>query len=92
LVTARARVVGGGAPAKSTPSYLSGLLIGAEVATTPRLLGVADDEPVALLGDAVLCGFYARALERRGLACETFDGEAAALAGLFALSRMGAEA
>src|SRR5438477_4894503 len=33
LFTARARVVGGDAPASSTPSYLSGLLIGAEVAS-----------------------------------------------------------
>lgn len=89
LFTARARVVGGGAPAQSTPSYLSGLLIGAEVAAGAALLGVADDTPVALLGDAGLCGFYRRALERRGTACETFDGEAAALAGLFALHRMG---
>jgi 2-dehydro-3-deoxygalactonokinase len=92
LFTARARVVGGGKPAESTPSYLSGLLIGADVAATPRLLGLKGDEPVALLGDAALCGFYQRALDRRGTPCETFDGEAAALAGLFALSRMGADA
>lgn len=89
LFTARARVVGGKAPAESTPSYLSGLLIGAEVAAVPRLLGVGADEPVALLGDAALCGFYRRALERRRGAVETFDGEAAALAGLFALSGLG---
>ena len=89
LFTARARVVGGGKPAESTPSYLSGLLIGAEVAATPRLLGLSGDEPVALLGDAALCGRYRRALERRGTPCETFDGEAAARAGLFALYQLG---
>jgi 2-dehydro-3-deoxygalactonokinase len=82
-------VVGGGQPATSTPSYLSGLLIGADVAATPPLLGLSGEEPVALLGDAALCGFYARALERRGVACEVFDGEAAALAGLFALYQLG---
>lgn len=92
LFTARARVVGGDKPAQSTPSYLSGLLIGAEVAATPRLLGVAGGEPVALLGDAALCGFYKRALDRLGVANQIFDGEAAALAGLFALNRMGADA
>jgi 2-dehydro-3-deoxygalactonokinase len=92
LFTARARVVGGGKPADSTPSYLSGLLVGADVAATPRLLGLVGDEPVALLGDATLCGLYKRALDRRGAPCETFDGEAAALAGLFALSRIGADA
>ena len=92
LFTARARVVGGREPAESTPSYLSGLLIGADAAATPRLLGVSGDEPVALLGDAALCELYRRALDRRGVACETFDGPAAARAGLFALSRMGAHA
>jgi 2-dehydro-3-deoxygalactonokinase len=89
LFTARARVVGGDAPEKTTPSYLSGLLIGAEVAATPKLLGVRGGEPVALLGDAALCAHYRRALERRGVATEFFDGEDAALAGLFGLSRMG---
>jgi 2-dehydro-3-deoxygalactonokinase len=91
LFTARARVVGGAEPAESTPSYLSGLLIGAEVAATPSLLGVEAGEPVALLGDAALCGFYRRALERRGVRAEVFDGEAAAIAGLYALYQAGAE-
>jgi 2-dehydro-3-deoxygalactonokinase len=90
LFTARARVVGGGKPVESTPSYLSGLLIGAEAASAPQLLGVAPDTPVAVLGDAALCGLYRRALEHRGVRCEIFDGEAAAVAGLFALHRKGA--
>lgn len=90
LFTARSRVVGGGRPAAETPSYLSGLLVGADVAATPRLLGLTGDEPVALLGDAALCGLYARALKARGAPTETFDGEEAALAGLLALYRMGA--
>jgi 2-dehydro-3-deoxygalactonokinase len=87
VFTARARVVGGDAPAASTASYLSGLLIGAEVASLPQLLGQAD-APVALLGDATLCELYQRALDRRGLATQTYDGEAAAVAGLFALHQM----
>lgn len=91
LFTARARVVGGGAPAESTPSYLSGLLIGAEAAAAPGLLGLGPDEPVALLGDAALCRWYARALSKRGVRHEIFDGEAAAVAGLFALYRLGLE-
>ncbi|HEY8570977.1 2-dehydro-3-deoxygalactonokinase [Phenylobacterium sp.] len=89
LFTARARVVGGGAPAESTPSYLSGLLIGSEVAAVPKLLGLSGEEPVDLLGDERLCRLYARALDRRGVAHETFDGEQAAIAGLFALYGMG---
>jgi 2-dehydro-3-deoxygalactonokinase len=84
LFTARGRVVGGKAPAGSTPSYLSGLLIGAEVASVPRLLG-EPPKHVALLGDAALCDRYRRALVRAGVEVEVFDGEAAAVAGLFAL-------
>jgi 2-dehydro-3-deoxygalactonokinase len=84
LFTARARVVGGQAKAESTPSYLSGLLIGAEVASVPRLLGETP-QSVALLGDAMLCDRYRRALEGIGVGVEAFDGEAAAVAGLFAL-------
>jgi 2-dehydro-3-deoxygalactonokinase len=86
LFTARARVVGGEAPAASTPSYLSGLLIGAEVAAVPQQLG-ARPEHVILLGDAGLCARYRAALGRSGIETETFDGEAAAVAGLFALGR-----
>lgn len=84
LFTARARVVGGQAQAQSTPSYLSGLLIGAEVASVPQLLGAAPGH-VTLLGDAALCARYGRALVRAGSEVEVFDGEAAAIAGLFAL-------
>lgn len=89
LFTARARVVGRDKPVQSTPSYLSGLLIGAETASVPQLLGVAPDAPVAVLGDAALCGLYRRALEHRGVRCEVFDGEPAAVAGLLALHRKG---
>lgn len=90
LFTARARVAGMGKDPASTPSYLSGLLIGAEVASVPRLLGLADHAPIALLGDAGLCSLYSRALAARGVEHQIFDGEAAAIAGLFALYRMGA--
>jgi 2-dehydro-3-deoxygalactonokinase len=89
LFSARARVVGKGKPAESTAAYLSGLLIGAEAASLPRLSGVTPQTPVAILGDAALCSLYSRALSARGLACETFDGGAAAVAGLFALYRKG---
>jgi len=89
LFTARARVVGGDARSESTPSYLSGLLIGAEAASVPALLGMAAHR-VVLLGDAVLCGLYRQALERLGVTTEIFDGEAAAVAGLFVLYELGA--
>ena len=88
LFTARGRVAGGNAAPDETPSYLSGLLIGAEVASLSALLG-AGGEPIVLLGDATLCSHYRTALDHRGLASETFDGEGAAIAGLLALYRMG---
>jgi 2-dehydro-3-deoxygalactonokinase len=84
LFSTRARVVGGGAPASSAASYLSGLLIGAEVAALPGLLGEAST-PVSLVGAGALCGLYGRALTRLGIDYNSFDGEAAALAGLYAL-------
>jgi 2-dehydro-3-deoxygalactonokinase len=92
LFTARSRIAGQGKPAESTPAYLSGLLIGAEVAGTPRLLGVEAGAPVVVLGDSKLCGLYSQALAARGHPCETFDGEPAAVAGLHALYRMAAAA
>jgi 2-dehydro-3-deoxygalactonokinase len=89
LFTARARVVGRGRPAESTAAYVSGLLIGAEVASVPGLLGLDAQTPIALLGDAALCARYREALLARGAHCQTYDGEAAAVAGLFALYRKG---
>lgn len=88
LFTARSRVVGQGAPAESTPAYLSGLLIGAEAASLPQLLDLPNDAPVALLGDPKLTRWYARALGARGCRVTEHDGEAAAVAGLFALAQL----
>lgn len=85
LFTARSRVVAGGEPVGSTPSYLSGLLIGAEAAALPQQLGVERGCPLVLLGDAALCRWYAHALAALGYATSTHDGEAAALAALTTL-------
>jgi 2-dehydro-3-deoxygalactonokinase len=85
LFSARSRVVGGDADAASTPSYHSGLLIGAEVAAVPARLG-AEPSNVVLIGDAGLCARYRRALFRFGVESAIFDGESAAIAGLWALS------
>lgn len=88
LYTARSRVAGRGADQESTADYLSGLLIGAEVAATPGLLGLAD-APVQLVGDAGLCERYERAMRRRGLEVARHEGEPAVRAGLLALAKMG---
>ena len=87
LFGARARVVGAGKPAQTTPSYLSGLLIGAEAAAAPGLLGVSEAEDVALVGDPALCRRYQRLLQNRGHKVQAWDGAEAARAGLLALYR-----
>jgi 2-dehydro-3-deoxygalactonokinase len=84
LFTTRARRVGGDMKPEAARSYLSGLLIGAEVAATPALLDAAG-EPVDLIGDQRLCRLYRRALEARGARVADHDGDDAALAGLTAL-------
>jgi 2-dehydro-3-deoxygalactonokinase len=92
LFTARARVVGGGdlRPA-GVRSFLSGLLIGSEVASTPALLEAGEPtSPIALVGDASLCAAYATAMAHFGLSAQIFDGEAAVLAGLKDIIRKGA--
>jgi 2-dehydro-3-deoxygalactonokinase len=85
LFSARSRVVGGGglAPA-DVRAYLSGLLIGADVASSPRLLG-SEPAAVSLVGDGRLCRAYQRALALRGVSAPIHDGEAAVLDGLRAL-------
>jgi 2-dehydro-3-deoxygalactonokinase len=88
MFTARARVVGGDLPAASAESYLSGLLIGAEVAATPALLGAGPGARVEVIGDPALCRLYCKALERKEYSTTTTDGDAAVIAGLTALFRM----
>jgi 2-dehydro-3-deoxygalactonokinase len=85
LFTARSRVVGGQMAAERVKSYLSGLLIGAEVASLPAMAGAAPGEAVDLIGDPALCGRYRRALAARGVAVAVHDGDAAAISGLKAL-------
>ena len=87
LFSARARVVADGAPAASTSEYLSGLLIGAEVASAPQMLGAALTGPVQLIGDIGLCRWYEKALAARGAAANLCDGDMATLAGLRALQQ-----
>jgi 2-dehydro-3-deoxygalactonokinase len=88
IYTARSRVAGRGADNATTGAYLSGLLIGADVAASPRLLGM-EDAPVTLLGDKSLCDRYARALGARGVETDIADGDAAVRAGLITIARLG---
>jgi 2-dehydro-3-deoxygalactonokinase len=59
--------------------YLSGLLIGAEVAGNRHLIG---DRPVPLIGSPALCALYALVLEMAGARGETMDATAIVIAGL----------
>jgi 2-dehydro-3-deoxygalactonokinase len=92
LFSARTRVVAGDRRPESTGAYLSGLLIGAEVAATPRLLGVERDIPICLVGEPALCRWYETALKARGRRVTVHDGDQASLAGLVALQQEAANA
>lgn len=61
--------------------YLSGLLVGAEVAGYRSWLSA---EPIPLIGSERLCRLYARALSMAGAQTETINADAATLAGLSA--------
>jgi 2-dehydro-3-deoxygalactonokinase len=87
LFTTRTRVVAGSLPAKASNSYLSGLLIGAEVASVPPLLDLPPETTVALIGEPVLCQWYTAALATRGFTSTFHDGDQAVIAGLTALHR-----
>ncbi|MBU3079053.1 2-dehydro-3-deoxygalactonokinase [Sphingomonas quercus] len=89
LFTARSRVAAGQMPADRASSYLSGLLIGAEIASAPTLLGVAPETPVAIVGDPRLGQRYVRSMTRRGWTATAHDGDEAVLAGLVALANGG---
>jgi 2-dehydro-3-deoxygalactonokinase len=81
LFGARTRGLLGGLPAAALSSYLSGLLIGHELAAE------ADGaQAVHLIGAPRLTGLYARALGRLGKIAHVLDPDAA-VAGLVALTR-----
>lgn len=83
LFSGRARVVADGKSADESAAYLSGLLIGADAAATPKAFGYAG--VIDVMGEPQLCRNYAAALEHNGLVAHIHDGDAASLAGLYAL-------
>ena len=86
LFSARSRVVGGGGlKPHNVRAYLSGLLIGADVASSPGLLDAPANAPVSVVGDERLCQAYRRVLARKGVSAEVYDGDGAFLSGLCAL-------
>lgn len=82
LFGVRAGVLLGQAHAEDAASFVSGLLIGADVRT-----GLAEFQAgeVVVMGRPELTDLYAEALEVAGTACRVVDGEAALLAGINAI-------
>ncbi len=70
-------------------AYLSGLVIGQDVAGAVRLFraDLAQSDGITIVGTQRLSELYATALKARGIATRIIDGDAASLAGLAALHR-----
>ncbi len=79
LFGVRAQGLFGAIPATGLRSYLSGILIGHEVAA---MIAATRPETVVLVGAPALCALYAEALLRHGCASAAVDGERATVAGL----------
>lgn len=80
LFSARSRVVTGEMPKGDAASYLSGLVLGKDVATAAALFGLTGT--VHLVCTPQLAALYATALADYGLAAAVVDGDDAALVGL----------
>jgi 2-dehydro-3-deoxygalactonokinase len=80
LFAARAMRLRAGRSADWALGYLSGLLIGCEIAEIRATLGETED--VVLIGDKRLSARYAQVLDGQGIGSRLLDGDACALAGL----------
>lgn len=80
LFSVRSLQLRGGASRRWAIGYLSGLVIGDEVATMHGKLGQLDR--VTLIGTPALCARYHRALTALGVAVDHLDGEACVLKGM----------
>lgn len=90
LFGVRAKVAAGQLIVAEQRSYLSGLLIGAEIAALPDLLKAAATTIVHVIGAPSLTELYARALQKFNIRSICYDGAGLALAGLgFLHARMG---
>lgn len=90
LFAVRCRHVGGNLPAAEAVSYLSGVVVAADVRDVGRrLLGrYGMDGPVTIVGDETLGRLYGRALAAFGVSARVLDGEACSLRGLYVCSQL----
>jgi 2-dehydro-3-deoxygalactonokinase len=72
---------------QDSAAMLSGLLIGAEIASATRRFAAEGKKPVTLVGSAALSPLYRAALELAGHEVRIADGDAAVRTGLFAAAR-----
>jgi 2-dehydro-3-deoxygalactonokinase len=80
LFAARAMRLRTGRSPSWAAGYLSGLLIGCEIAEARAILG--DMPQITLIGDHRLCARYKQALEGQGRSIHMLDGDDCVLAGL----------
>jgi 2-dehydro-3-deoxygalactonokinase len=80
MFSARSRVVTGTMPKSDGASYLSGMVLGADVGTAVSLLGISG--MVHLICTPVLAALYGKALAPYDVRTAVIDGDQAALAGL----------
>jgi 2-dehydro-3-deoxygalactonokinase len=73
-------------PAASLRGYLSGLLIGSEIAEAIALFGGAPPDKVTIVGSGALTGLYEQGLRARGVSVEPAPPDAA-LAGLMRIAQ-----
>ena len=84
LFSVRARVLLGEMPRESAASYISGLLVGADLAVG---LGLAAGSDIIIMGRPELTSLYATGAAEAGHPAREIDGGAAFLAGAVAIAR-----
>ena len=84
LFSVRARVLLGSMERASAASYVSGLLVGADIGVG---LGLAGGSGAILMGDPDLTRLYQAVGSSAGMSVREIDGEAAFLAGAIAIAR-----
>jgi 2-dehydro-3-deoxygalactonokinase len=87
LFSVRARQLLSGVERSDNLAYLSGLVIGGEIAAAMQLQPLDRERPVSIVGSKSLARAYAAAFRILGFQTETLDGDRLVLDGLLHLAR-----